>query len=248
MSKYSLPATAIVAQTSDYARRLPGRLTEMHLMWDLARGGDQEAFNALHKQAHQLRGSASMYGFSHLGEAARALDIALASFQSEYRPLTEEWIARLDECMAALTSKAQEPPEPIVEAPVAPPAYRQEALVLVADDDPAIRDMLSLYLEQEGFLVVTASNGVEAVDCARKYKPDVMLLDLEMPEMKGTEVMQHLRDGTATAHIPVIVLTSHDEIDIVLEALSLDICGYLTKPTEIGIVVSKVFDVLMSTA
>jgi CheY-like chemotaxis protein len=249
MPAYSLSSNAIVAQTNDYARRLPDRLTDMHRLWDLARAGDDAALHALHKQAHQFRGSAGMYGFRQLGEAARALDIALSSFRSDHAPLDEAWAERLTTLMAAMTSEAQEPLEPAEAVPPpAHPASRQEALILVADDDPAIRDMLSLYLEQEGFLVVTASNGIEAVHCARKYKPDVMLLDLEMPEMKGTEVMQHLRNGTATAHIPVVVLTSHDEIDIVLQALSLDICGYLTKPTEVDAVVSKVFDVLMSTA
>ncbi|MEP0545567.1 MAG: response regulator [Rhodothermales bacterium] len=249
MTEYHLPSNAAVAQTSDYARRLPSRLTEMEMLWDLARGGDDAALHTLHKQTHQLRGSAGMYGFSQLGEAARALDIALSSFRSDSAPLTEDWTERLDALMTAMTAKAQEPPTLTESVPPAShPAHRQEALILVADDDPAIRDMLSLYLEQEGFLVVTAANGTEAIACARKHKPDVMLLDLEMPEMNGTEVMRHLRNGTSTSHIPVVVLTSHDAIDIVLEALSLDICGYLTKPTEIGTVVSKVFDVLMSTA
>jgi CheY-like chemotaxis protein len=80
-------------------------------------------------------------------------------------------------------------------------------LVLVAEDDPSVRLTLDFVLTDEGFEVVSASDGLEALAKARELLPQVILLDQMMPKMDGKEVYAELRTGDSTKNIPVLVLT-----------------------------------------
>jgi CheY-like chemotaxis protein len=248
---------AFAVQADDYAHRLPGRLTELSLLWDLARSGDAAALNALHHQAHQLRGSAGLYGFTRLGDAACALDIALADARVDGPDalLTDARAESLDGLVAAVTA-ASHPAGTTpasgasLDAGLAAPSTenRDDAVVLIVDDDPAIRDVLCLYLEREGFLVVTAADGAEGLACVRRHRPDVVLLDLAMPGVDGAEALRAIRTDPDLATTPVVILTASDETDTVLRVLRYEVDGYLTKPAEVSGVVSKVFGVLMASA
>lgn len=99
--------------------------------------------------------------------------------------------------------------------------------VLMVDDQPTIRTLVESYLKQEGFRVVTATNGREALFLARQEKPDVIILDLMMPEMDGYEF---LRAHHKERNTPVIMLTARvEESDRVL-GLELGADDYVTKP------------------
>jgi DNA-binding response OmpR family regulator len=100
-------------------------------------------------------------------------------------------------------------------------------LILVVDDEAALVKVVRGYLEQAGYQVVTASNGREALFAARDHKPDLIILDLMMPEMDGFEFMrQYPREGSA----PIIALTARiDEMDKVL-GLEMGADDYVTKP------------------
>jgi DNA-binding response OmpR family regulator len=99
--------------------------------------------------------------------------------------------------------------------------------ILVVDDKAELRTLLKQYLTQEGFDIVTASNGQEALFVARHEKPDLILLDIMMPEMSGFEF---IRSFSREADTPVILLTAKlDENDKVL-GLELGADDYITKP------------------
>lgn len=99
--------------------------------------------------------------------------------------------------------------------------------ILVADDKINIRNLVRDYLEQEGYRVVTAANGREALYSARHEKPDLILLDIMMPEMGGYDFIRAYRKESST---PVILLTAKlDETDKVL-GLELGADDYVTKP------------------
>ncbi|MEZ4559505.1 MAG: response regulator, partial [Caldilineaceae bacterium] len=99
--------------------------------------------------------------------------------------------------------------------------------ILVVDDKRELRNMVKSYLEVEGFRVVTAGDGREAIFVAREAKPDLILLDLMMPEMGGYEF---LRAWSREADTPVIILTAKlEEHDKVL-GLELGADDYVTKP------------------
>ncbi len=113
--------------------------------------------------------------------------------------------------------------------------------ILLADDDTMIVDPLGLQLRREGFEVVVASDGEEALSKARNLKPDVVLLDVMMPKKQGWEVCRELR---AESNVPIIMLTARgEEIDRVL-GLELGADDYLTKPFSVRELVARIRAVL----
>ena len=113
--------------------------------------------------------------------------------------------------------------------------------ILVVDDAESLRTMVKSYLTQEGYRVVTAANGREALFVARQERPDLVLLDLMMPELGGFEfISAHNRDGDA----PIIILTAKiEESDKVL-GLELGADDYLTKPFSLRELTARVRAVL----
>ncbi len=113
--------------------------------------------------------------------------------------------------------------------------------ILVIDDEKKLRDMLRVYLEQEGFRVVEAGNGREALYVARYEKPDLIILDLMMPEMGGYEFM---RVFTKEADTPVIMLTAKVEDQDKIVGLGLGADDYVTKPFNVQELIARVRTVL----
>ena len=99
--------------------------------------------------------------------------------------------------------------------------------VLVVDDEVNLREMMRLYLEREGYRVVVAGNGRDALYVARSEKPDLVLLDLMMPEMGGYDFM---RLFTKESDTPVIMLTAKMEESDKVAGLELGADDYVTKP------------------
>jgi len=107
---------------------------------------------------------------------------------------------------------------------------RVKAKVLVVDDEPDVLDLVSYNLVQAGFLVETALDGADALRKARSVSPDLILLDLMLPEMDGLEVCKLLRRDPKTNSIPIIMLTARaGEIDRIV-GLELGATDYVPKP------------------
>ncbi|MCL1595589.1 MAG: response regulator transcription factor [Actinomycetia bacterium] len=99
--------------------------------------------------------------------------------------------------------------------------------ILIVDDEPELRSMLRQYLTREGFDVAEAVTGREALDAAKRFEPDLLLLDVGLPDIDGFEVLRTLR---STSDTPVIMLTARDdEIDRVV-GLSVGADDYVVKP------------------
>ncbi len=99
--------------------------------------------------------------------------------------------------------------------------------VLIIDDDPGLLTLLRLGLERDGFEVLTAQNGKEGLRKAYDYHPDLIVLDILMPEMDGWEVCQRLR---YICNTPILILTAMDERDGVIRGLSVGADDYVLKP------------------
>ena len=102
--------------------------------------------------------------------------------------------------------------------------------VLVADDTKMMRQLALAYLKHFECAVVEAENGREALNLARSEHPDLILLDVSMPEMDGPDVLRALRGDPTTEGIPAIMMTGHSSKAMVVETLRLGVRGYLTKP------------------
>jgi CheY-like chemotaxis protein len=104
--------------------------------------------------------------------------------------------------------------------------------ILVAEDHATSLFMLSRRLVREGYEIVTARNGKEAIETARSEQPDVILMDLTMPEMDGWEATRLIKEDEATRNIPVLALTARSLLDDVLRARTVGFDGYETKPVD----------------
>jgi DNA-binding response OmpR family regulator len=121
---------------------------------------------------------------------------------------------------------------------------RAPSSVLIVDDEPAIVEILSTYLRDEGFQVHVAHDGDEALRVVQRERPDLVLLDLSLPTMSGVEVFRAIRDNS---DMPVIMVTSRvDEIDRVV-GLELGADDYIGKPFSPREVVARVKAVLRRT-
>jgi DNA-binding response OmpR family regulator len=103
----------------------------------------------------------------------------------------------------------------------------EQRRVLVADDEPDLLYAVKLYLEDEGYLVFTAVNGYEALDLLKERLPDVVVLDVMMPEPDGFETLKQIREFST---VPVIMLTAKGEEADKVRGLSLGADDYVTKP------------------
>jgi len=116
--------------------------------------------------------------------------------------------------------------------------------ILIVDDEQDILDLLSFNLRQDNFSVLTADNGLGAIDILHKEHPDLVILDWMMPEMDGLEVCRHIRKTPEISHIPVIMLTARaDTMDKVI-GLEVGADDYLTKPFHIRELVARIHSLL----
>src|SRR3989442_6689672 len=116
--------------------------------------------------------------------------------------------------------------------------------VLVVEDEPDIRRLIVLHLERDGFRCRTASTGPEALREARAVVPDLVVLDLMLPELDGLEVCRQLRRDASTAAVPIIMLTAKsDEVDRVV-GLEIGADDYVSKPFSPKELVARVRAVL----
>lgn len=114
------------------------------------------------------------------------------------------------------------------------------ALVLVAEDSATARAALRMHLEATGYAVVEAEDGSQALDVAKRERPDVILLDVEMPVLDGHAVLAALNGDDDLRDIPVVFLTGRTDSDEVVASLSAGAHDYLRKPFEIPELIARV--------
>ncbi len=116
--------------------------------------------------------------------------------------------------------------------------------VLVVDDEKDIVEMIAFNLQRNGYDVLTAHNGNDALDLAERQAPDLILLDLMMPGLDGTEVTRRLKADPAMAKIPLVMLTAKSEETDVVVGLTLGADDYVTKPFSMKILLARLTTVL----
>ncbi|MDH3193519.1 MAG: response regulator, partial [Acidimicrobiia bacterium] len=117
----------------------------------------------------------------------------------------------------------------------------QQPRVMVVDDEPTIREVMTTYLQRDGFRVETASTGTEAVEMLRRGLPDLLILDLMLPGVGGLNILKELR---ANSNVPVIVLTARTEEADRIIGLELGADDYVSKPFSPRELVARVKSVL----
>ena len=114
--------------------------------------------------------------------------------------------------------------------------------ILIVDDEPVARTLAQKRIAEQGYNVITAANGEEALAVLETTRPDLILLDVEMPKMNGYTFMGELATKNLNPRIPVIVLTAHEEMGPIFKRHG--VRGYLIKPLNIDEVVAKIKELI----
>jgi len=166
--------------------------------------------------AHEIRAAMRAAGFPTMrDQAMRLVSEGITSIEEVDRVLAS------DEATAAMPS-------------------RSRPRVLVTDDEPITRMLVKLLLERDQFEVLEAANGRQAVEIAMRERPDLMLVDLNMPEMDGYEAIGRLRRDFTLATLPIIVLTSEEGPGVEKRVLELGADDYIIKPFDPEVLLSRV--------
>ncbi|MGW0324770.1 response regulator transcription factor [Nocardia sp. NPDC003183] len=117
--------------------------------------------------------------------------------------------------------------------------------VLIVDDEPMLADMMAMALRYEGWNTTTADDGAGAIEKARESRPDVVLLDVTLPDMTGLEVLRHIRKEIP--YLPVLLLTAKDSVEDRIAGFTAGGDDYVTKPFSIEEVVLRIRALLRRT-
>ena len=118
------------------------------------------------------------------------------------------------------------------------------AKILLVEDNEMNRDMLSRRLVKKGYEVITAITGKEGVKLATTLIPDIILMDMSLPEIDGWEATRQLKSQSATAKIPIIALTAHAMAGDREKAIQAGCDDYDTKPVDLGRLIEKMTKLL----
>jgi type IV pilus assembly protein PilB len=164
--------------------------------------------------AHEIRAAMRAAGYPTMrDQALRLVAAGITSIEEVNRVLTDDDHAR---------------------------AARERPRVLVTDDDAITRMLVKLLLERDHFDVLEATNGRDAVEIATRERPDLLIMDLNMPETDGYEAISRLRRDLSMAALPIVVLTSEDGPGIENRVLQLGADDYMLKPFDPDVLLSRV--------
>ncbi len=116
----------------------------------------------------------------------------------------------------------------------------QKKKILIVDDEQQLAGFVKMRLEANNFNVILASDGIEGLKKAGEEKPDLILLDIQMPNLDGFGVLTRLKESRETASVPVIMLTAKDAPDNVAKALEIGADDYIVKPFDSKILLEKI--------
>ena len=119
--------------------------------------------------------------------------------------------------------------------------------ILVVEDDPSASRLVEYALEQEGYQVITASDGLEGLTKAQNEHPDLIVLDVMLPGLDGYDICQQLRQKSETAELPILMLSAKARQEDKATGLKIGADDYLTKPADPSVIVAKIRALLAGT-
>jgi diguanylate cyclase (GGDEF)-like protein len=112
--------------------------------------------------------------------------------------------------------------------------------LLIVEDDFDISNMLRIYFDSQGYETIVVDRGEEALDACRRQQPNLVILDIMLPDIDGYEVCRHLRSNLRTSHIPIIFLTQKDERSDQIAGFEMGADDYITKPFDLQLLLLRV--------
>ena len=170
-----------------------------------------------------------------IGRGATAFEIRAAMHAAGCRSMREHGLALVSEGVTSVEEINRVLAEQTVVV-----RNTDKRRVLITDDDRITRMLIKLLLEKEGYEVFEGENGRQAVEIARRERPDLLIIDLLMPEMDGYQAIERIRRDVSLATLPVVVLTSEDGQGIEHRVLEMGADDYMIKPFEPPVLLSRV--------
>ena len=227
-------ATALAALRRGFIKHLRERSAAIREIRQFCEAGKAGAahYKDLRREAHKLAGSGGSYGFSDISERAQALESALDAEGTDtlsYVPLID---ALLEACAAAeAADRGEQPAEPDGSLTDSTPQQDAAAgpVVLVVDDDDSVRALIVCMLSEQA-RIIEAPNGDRAQALLNEVHPDAIVLDEDMPGLKGRELLARIRSNAELTDVPVIMLTSTHSAADIATFIAEGVTTYLPKP------------------
>jgi diguanylate cyclase (GGDEF)-like protein len=180
--------------------------------------------------AHSIKGSSRNFGANRLGDISKALeDIGRSGTLKGADEVLESLFRESDRVIAALRHE-------LGSVKSATPMNEQGSQwVLVVDDDRAMRLAMREVLEEDGYQIELASNGVEAIELCKRHMPDLVLMDAVMPKMDGFIACKTIRGKPEGKHTPVLIITALDDEHSIERAFSAGATDYIPKPVHFAV-------------
>jgi type IV pilus assembly protein PilB len=171
-----------------------------------------------------------------IGRGATAVELRASMHAAGCRSMREQGLALVVEGITSI----DEINRVLAAEPIRRTRDSDGRRILIVDDDRITRMLVKLLLEREGYEVLEGENGQQAVEIAHREHPDLVIIDLMMPEMDGYQAIEKIRSDLTLATLPVMVLTSEDGPGIELRVLELGADDYVIKPFEAPVLLSRV--------
>jgi len=197
--------------------------------------GDADAARA-REAAHAMKGAGNTIGASPLATLARDLEIAA---KEERLESLGEALPRLRSLVGATIEALRGRIERMKGGALAARDGADGPCVLVVDDDETTRLMLDAVLAAAGFTVFTGVDGAQAVELFYRHLPDVVLLDVHMPQMNGFDACVEIRHSAAGAFTPVVLMTSSDDLESINHAYRIGATDFLAKPINPNLIAQR---------
>ena len=238
---------ALLALQAQFLTRLPGRLSDIQVLWAALSTGQWSQLQAetLHRAVHSLTGTSGTFGLKLLSETARQLESRLhAAIERGRSPSESEWGA-LRLAHDALQSAPRKAMDSLAQEAVVSPlgggdtgtgalvsVATERWRVLLVDDDEEVLGLHADILRRAGMEVLPLARSTEAIDAVKRFQPDVVLLDVYMPEASGPQVAAALREMEDWLHLAILFVSG--ETDLTQQLLALDLGGddFLIKPVK----------------
>ena len=117
--------------------------------------------------------------------------------------------------------------------------HKSAPIVLIVDDDKFTQMLINDIVSTENYSVLYASSGIEALKTLRKHKPDIILMDMNMPSLDGVETIRRIKDSPKFSSIPIIMVTGNNAKKDVIESLKAGAADFVFKPISHGILLDK---------
>jgi len=223
-----------------FALQFPAKLKSIEDLWARVVTGDTAAAQTLHRELHTLAGSAGTFGYSQLGDGARALEGAIDALIAQ-GGLSRGTLAPLTPLLDRLTQAAAIPDPPVVRVPEGAPALAGDTgkpadsnLVYLVEDEAHLAQLMAHHLERFGYRVRIFGDTAAFCNAVAAQAPSAAILDIVLPEgeLAGTQAAATLKTA-ASGQVPVVFVSVRSDFEARLHAVRAGGAAYLTKPVDL---------------